>query len=204
MAWRLQSNGHLQRRGGVDSLQVLQVQQVVHVVALELLAGGQDPARLARQLRRQQLPQAALARLLLLLAEAGHVDAQQLELLQVGLQHGLLELARLQLLLLLLEGLELVLLGGLEGGHHSVGLGLELAGRAGLGHRVGAVPQARRALQGQRLQAAHQGGLQHRGLLEHEELAERPAGGLPLRDVHRQHHLLRLRLFTLNLRGWRG
>ena len=179
-------------------MQVLQVQQVIHVIALDLLAplGQTYSPRLARELPGKKLAQVALTLLLLLLlllllAEAGDVNPKKLQLLQVCLKHRLLQLTRLQLLLLLLERLDHGggLLGGhrdRDGGNHRV-LGLQLGGRARLGNCVGAVAKACRAGQAEWLEAAKDGGavVEHTGLLQHQQLSQRPARALPLGNVHR-------------------
>ena len=88
-----------------------------------------------------------------------------------------------------------------DGGDHCI-LGLELGGRTRLGDCVGAVAKACRACQPKGLKAAENGGavVEDAWLLQHEQLSQRPARTLPLGNVHRQHHLFRLRLFTLNLK----
>ena len=90
--------------------------------------------------------------------------------------------------------------GDWDAGHHRV-LGLQFGGRARLRHCVRAVPKAGRAGKPQGLEPPEDGVVQDvAGLLQHQQLSQRSARTLPLCNVHRKHHLLWLRLFTLNLK----
>ena len=108
---------------------------------------------------------------------------------------------------MLLEGLDHG--GGLLGGggngdwdarHHRV-LRLQFGGRARLWHCVRAVPKAGGAGKPQGLEPPEDGVVEDvAGLLQHQQLTQRSARTFPLCNVHRKHHLLWLRLFTLNLK----
>ena len=126
IADHLKADGDLKGCGGIDTLQVLQVQEIVHVVTLNLLALLCQRHGLTPRLARLELEELLEVGGLALLAVAGEVHTEELELLEVCLKHRLLKLAGLDLLLLL-EGLDhrLLVAGDGDGGDHGILRGLK-------------------------------------------------------------------------------
>jgi hypothetical protein len=107
-------------------LKGLQVQEIIHVVTLNLLALLCQRHGLTARLARLELEELLEVGGLALLAVAGEVDTEELELLEICLEHRLLKLAGLDLLLLL-EGLDhwLLVAGDGDGGDHGILCGLK-------------------------------------------------------------------------------